>query len=102
MPVVIHHDAGEFDGSGSGALNTDATQKKQREVAADRFAVEHLQRDQWPVGEGELLAGSLLWSLTTHPSSLLFVLRLLTVNDWISNTPTSRQLLAECLAKRSP
>jgi hypothetical protein len=40
---ISNGDLGEFDGSGSGSLNTDSTADKQREERADAFAVEQVK-----------------------------------------------------------
>jgi hypothetical protein len=132
---IVHGDPGEFDGSGSGALNTNITIEKEREQNADLFAVQQLKRAMLPAKGAKDMGPWLNAQLTsvdlsnlgfemqqvrqeqffgaeslnspeafydvgyTHPN---FELRLLTVNDMISNTDTSHQLLANFLAKRVP
>jgi hypothetical protein len=123
---ITHGDPGEFDGSGSGSLNTDMTVEKQREENADTFAVGQLKdaisrtKDITP-WLNALNASKDLSNLSfemdevrmldhpgsdayydvgyTHPN---FELRVLTVNDLISNTPLSHQLVENFLSRRTP
>lgn len=129
---ITHGDPGEFDGSETGVLNTGTTVEKQREQNADSFAVEQLKRamdrrkdvttwlnaqyasadlanlafEMQQVREMRFFGSESLGTPEafydlgyTHPN---FELRLLTVNDMISNTATSHQLLANFLGKRMP
>jgi hypothetical protein len=122
---VAHGDPGEFDGSDSGALNTDATIEKQREENADAFAVEQLKGATSRMKDTTAWLNALnatkdLSNLSfemdgarmldhpgpnafydtgyTHPN---FELRILTVNDQISGTPGSHQLLENFLTRRT-
>lgn len=129
---VVHGDPGEFDGSTDGSLNTATTVEKQREQNADSFAVEQLRRamerrrdvtpwlnaqyasadlanlafEMQQVREEQFFGAESLGTPKafydvgyTHPN---FELRLLTVNDLISNTETSHRLLQAFLTKRTP
>lgn len=129
---IAHGDPGEFDGSGAGVLNTGTTGEKQHEQNADAFAVEQLKRammrtkdsgawlsaqfasadlsnlafgmqqvrEQRFFGAESLGTPEAFYDVGyTHPN---FELRLLTVNDLISNTEASHQLLQNFLAKRIP
>lgn len=129
---IVHGDPGQFDGSGTGPLNTGTTLEKTREQSADAFVVEQLKRaigrtkdtDAWMSAQlatvdlanlsfemlqvrEERFFGS--ESLAT-PQAFYdlgythpnFELRLLTVNDAIANTMASHELLADFLAKRVP
>ncbi|MGB0063714.1 MAG: hypothetical protein WBP85_04645, partial [Terracidiphilus sp.] len=120
---IVNHDPGDFDAGGRGALNLDPTDQKDREQKADAFAVEQLKgamarrskTDAWTeaqmatmdlgnlsfemqqVRSEKYFGSALLHTPTayydtgyTHPN---FELRILTVNDLISNTSTSHQLL---------
>jgi hypothetical protein len=128
---IAHGDPGEFDGNGTGVLNTGTTVEKQREQNADSFAVEQLKRamdrrkdvtawlnaqyasadlanlafEMQQVREMRFFGSESLGTHEafydvgyTHPN---FELRLLTVNDLISNTETSHQLLQNFLTKRT-
>lgn len=128
---ITHGDPGEFNGSGTGSLNSNVSAEKERELAADSFAVEQLKgamgrmKDYTPWLNAQLATADLsnlafemqqvrqerffgsavlhtpgaFYDLGyTHPN---FELRLLTVNDMISNTPTSHQLLQDFLAQRT-
>ena len=123
---IAHGDPGEFDGTGSGALNTDLTVDKQREQNADEFAVEQLKGASSRMKDTTAWLNALnatkdLSNLSfeldgarifdhpgqdayydtgyTHPN---FELRVLTVNDQISDTPESRRLVDNFLARRVP
>jgi len=129
---IVHGDPGQFDGSGNGPLNTGTTIEKTREQSADAFAVQQLKQailrtkgtDAWmsaqfatidlsnlsfemlQVREERFFGSETLGTPEdfddlgyTHPN---FELRLLTVNDAISNTKASHELLANFLAKRAP
>lgn len=129
---IMHGDPGEFDGSGGGSLNTSTTIEKQREQDADSFAVQQLKhamerktdvtawlnaqyasadlanlafemqrvREERFFGAESLGTPQVFYDVGyTHPN---FELRLLTVNDLISNTETSHQLLESFLTKRTP
>jgi len=122
---------GDFDESGHGALNLDPTAEKDREQKADAFAVEQLKgamgrrnrTNAWTAaqmatmdlsnlsfemqevrslkyfGAATLHTAAAYYDTSyTHPN---FELRILTVNDMISNTPTSHQLLQNFLKGRS-
>jgi len=129
---IAYGDPGQFDSSNSGSLNTDATAEKQREESADAFAVEQLRgaltrtkdtdawlnalnatkdlanlsfemqqvRSEQCFGSESLHTPAAFYDVGyTHPN---FELRVLTVNNLISNTETSRQLLANFQAGRAP
>lgn len=128
---LVHGDPGEFDASSTGSLNTDATNEKQREQAADSFAVEQLKNamqrkkdvaawlsaqyasadlanlafEMQQVREERYFGAESLGTLQafydlgySHPN---LELRLLTMNDQISETPTSHELLSNFLARRA-
>jgi hypothetical protein len=128
---ITHGDPGEFDGNETGSLNSNTTEEKARESSADSFAVEQLKgamarsKDYTPWINAQFATADLsnlafemqqmrqerffgaellhtpeaFYDLGyTHPN---FELRLLTVNDVISNTPTSHRLLESFLAKRA-
>jgi hypothetical protein len=128
---IVNRDPGDFDEGSSGSLNLDPTAEKQREQRADAFAVEQLkgaisrtkQTEPWldalnatkdlanlsfemqQVRSEKYFGSALLHTPAayydtgyTHPN---FELRILTVNDQISATETSHQLLENFLQGRT-
>jgi hypothetical protein len=129
---IAHGDPGQFDGSGDGPLNASTIIDKTREQNADAFAVQQLKQaigrtkdtgawtsaqfaaidlsnlsfEMQQVREERFFGSETLGTPEafddlgyTHPN---FELRLLTVNDAISNTKDSHELLENFLAKRAP
>jgi hypothetical protein len=127
---IVDGDPGDFDEGGVGNLNLSPTVKKEREQKADAFAVEQLKgaisrtkeigpwldalnatkdlanlsfemeqvRSQKYFGAALLHTPAAYYDTGySHPN---FELRILTVNDQISNTETSHQLLASFLEGR--
>lgn len=127
---IVHHDPGDFGEGVQGTLNLDPTEQKDREQKADAFAVEQLegaigrrkQLEPWLAALNttkdlenlsfemqEVRQKKYFGAVTlhtpaayydtsyTHPN---FELRILTVNDLVSNTPNSHKLLTDFLEGR--